>query len=104
MFPFAGAEWFPRTWDFSVLKVNSPGYTGQLVTLPVIIMVLAIYVARGLGQERKAMLFVHASYRNLDGRAGHRKLQGGKKKVIRTLFSFQSIYFLAMPTTQHVGP
>lgn len=104
MFLFAGAEWFPRTWDFSVLKVNSPGYTGQLVTLPVIIMVLAIYVARGLGQERKAMLFVHASYGNLDGRASHRKLQGGKKKVVRTLFSFQSIYFLAMPTTQHVGP
>ena len=75
-----------------MLKVNSPGYTGQLVTLSVTIMVLAIYVARGLGQERKAILFVHASCGNLDGRAGHKKLQGGKKKVIRTLFS-EHIFF-----------
>ena len=75
-----------------------------MVTLHVIYMVLAIYVARDLGQERKATLFVHAYCGNLDGRAGHKKLQGGKKKVKRTLFSFQSIYFLAMPATQHVGP
>lgn len=57
-----------------------------MVTLPVICVAAVIYVARVLGQERKAMFFVHAYCGNLDVRAGHRKLQGEKRKGVRTLF------------------
>lgn len=55
-----------------MLKLNSSGQTGQLVTLPV------VNVVKGLGQEGKAVPFVDTYCGNSGVRALHKKLQEGE--------------------------
>lgn len=101
---FAGAEWFPRIWDFSVLKMNSPGYTGTVAHSTCNIYGTCNICGKGPGAGKEGHAFCTCLLWKFRWQGWPQKTPGREKEGEKDTFLFSEHIFFGHAHHPACGP